>query len=189
MNLFRNIALVGHVNGYFYENDIMPAEVCIASVRHYKEPGKFYQFDLSETRFNAVDKIMNKYFAEKYLGLEFPPVQWENSVNYDYMRRYLRTLHEEQGRGIIGCIGEKQRDFFLKYCLPCVDITSFVPPYEDLQEMPLYSKHKVHKKINLPFCSINYAHRYAAYLNKKNESINADKSGLMSRLCLGWKLQ
>lgn len=65
-------------------------------------------FELRKTRFSAVKKIMNKHFAEKYSGLEFPLVKWEKSVNYDYMRRYLHALHEKQGGGMIGCIGEKQ---------------------------------------------------------------------------------
>lgn len=192
MELYNNIHLVGHVSGYYYQHDIMPVEVCIASVQDCEKKRKYYIFDLSDVCFSATDKIVNKYFSEKYLGLEFPPPKWQKTVKRNNMKRYLHALYDIQRKDqkwIIGCVGEKQRKFFLKYGLPCVNITPFVPPYEDLQDMPLFSKHKVHKPHNLPFCSMNYAHRYAAYLNKKIERLKADKSSMMYRLSLGWKFQ
>lgn len=189
MNFYDKVTLVGHMNGYFYNDEILPAEICIVPVEHSEEKATCYTVDLSDVPFSMSDRTFNKYFSKKYFGLPFPPPKWKRSKNLKSIKFRLHNLHKILGGGVIGCVGERQRKGFRKFGLHCVNIISFVPPYEDLQHMPLYSRHEIHEKEDLVFCSINYAQRYATYLNEKFKKIKDDNSGMMSRLCRSWQIR
>lgn len=167
MEFYCNIQLVGHVNGYYFRELPIPVEVCVASVKNFKDCGKFFELDLCGVTFSYLDKLRNTHYAEKYLGLDFPPTKRDNCVNLCDLRKTLHLIHKALGSGLIGCVGQKQTDFFLQNGLPSINMTAYVPPYEDLEHLPLNFQH-VHKEKSQAYCSINFARRYAYYLHEKS---------------------
>lgn len=182
---YGGIRVVAFANGYIFKDHFLPQEVCLCSVEKFEENGNFIDIDLSKINFDSYDSLINKCFAEKHFGLEFPPPKLDVVVPIEYVKLALNKMHEELGGGIIGCVGLNQTSFFLQYGLPSVNIQPIVPPYEDLLHLPLNLQYQVHKPENALFCSINFAQRYAWYLNRKSQAIQQDKTGLMSRLCTG----
>lgn len=177
--------MVGFTNGYVFQDHFLPQEVCLSSVTDFVKNGNFFDVDLSDIKFNSCDQLINECFAEKHFGLEFPPPKLDVVVPIEHVKATLHKMHQDMGGGIIGCIGLNQTSFFLQYGLPGLNIESIVPPYEDLLYLPLNLQHQIHKPENAFLCCINFAQRYACYLNRKRQVIENDESGVMSRLCTG----